>query len=184
MKRFVKRLSALLLAAVLTVGMIPAAQAAGGVGLNGIQGTELNLDPYDATINFSNVRNSAVFSWPSQGNVLVYGGATYTPTLKKMMLRLDGMVIPANLVVDFYYKCSVTNNATYPYGYTFIAQYDTRDGNPVTVDAQDLLYELDQAFGTSMADAGTTTGVSFQGLTDVRGSPAAPAPPPSPRIPP
>ena len=33
MKRFVKRLSALLLAAVLTVGMIPAAQAAGGVGL-------------------------------------------------------------------------------------------------------------------------------------------------------
>ena len=170
MKRFVKRLSALLLAAVLTVGMIPAAQAAGGVGLNGIQGTELNLDPYDATINFSNVRNSAVFSWPSQGNVLVYGGATYTPTLKKMMLRLDGMVIPANLVVDFYYKCSVTNNATYPYGYTFIAQYDTRDGNPVTVDAQDLLYELDQAFGTSMADAGTTTGVSFQGLTDVRAS--------------
>lgn len=86
------------------------------------------------------------------------------------MLRLDGMVIPANLVVDFYYKCSVTNNATYPYGYTFIAQYDTRDGNPVTVDAQDLLYELDQAFGTSMADASTTTGVSFQGLTDVRAS--------------
>ena len=32
MKRFVKRLSALLLATVLTVGMIPAAQAAGGEG--------------------------------------------------------------------------------------------------------------------------------------------------------
>ncbi len=165
MKRWIQK--SLLLIAILTAGIIPA-RAAGGVELNGTQGKELNLDPYDAIIDFSNVRNSAVFQWPSEGNVLIYGGATYTPTLKKMMLRLDGMVIPANLVVDLYYKCSVVNSDTYPYGYTFVAQYDTRDGKSDTVVGQELLYELDQAFGTKMADAGTTHGVPFQGLTDVR----------------
>ena len=166
MKRWIQK-AAVLLIVLLLAGIMPA-WAAGGVELNGTQGKELNLDPYDAMIDFSNVRNSAVFHWPSQGNVLVYGGATYTPTLKEMMLKLDGMVIPANLVVDFYYKCPVTNSATYPYGYTFLAQYDTRDGNADTVNGQELLYELDRAFGTNLASAGTTHGVPFQGMTDVR----------------
>ena len=168
MGRKCKRLASLLLAAAVTAGLLPAAEAAGGVEANGARGDELNLDPYDAMINFANVRNDKVFSWPEEGNVLVYTGATYTPTLKKSIQKLDGMVIPANLVVDIHFDCAVVNKATYPAGYTFVAQYDTTDGRSITVDAQALMYSFDQAFGTRMAGDGATAGVPFHGFADVR----------------
>ena len=82
MGRKCKRLASLLLAAAVTAGLLPAAEAAGGVEANGARGDELNLDPYDAMINFANVRNDKVLFWPEEGNVLVYTGATYTKKKK------------------------------------------------------------------------------------------------------
>ena len=167
MRNCICKLAALFLSAALLLGTLPT-RAAGHVDDFGQQGDELVQEVYDAAINFANVRNDKVFTWPSEGTVLVYTGATVTSTLKKSVERLDGMVIPAGLVVDFYYDCSVLNNPTFPHGYQFLAQYDTTDGQPDTVHAQELLYELDQIFGTRMADSTTTHGVAFRGFYDVR----------------
>lgn len=167
MKRRLGRITAMLLAVTLLLGAAPA-YALGNVGYFGERGEELVDTVYDAAINFANVRNDKVFAWPSEGTVLLYTGTTYTPTLKKSIQKLDGMVIPAGLVVDIYHDCSVTNNPTYPHGYQFIAQYDTTDGSPETVVAQELMYDFDQAFGTSMADSTTSHGVGFRDFYDVR----------------
>lgn len=161
------KLAALFLSAALLLGTLPA-RAAGNVDNFGQQGDELVQEVYDAAINFANVRNNKVFTWPTEGTVLVYTGTTVTATLKKSVERLDGMVIPAGLVVDFYHDCSVLNNPTFPHGYQFIAQYDTTDGQPDTVHAQELLYEFDQIFGTHMADSTTPHGVAFRDFYDVR----------------
>lgn len=167
MRNCICKLAALFLSAALLLGTLPT-RAAGHVDDFGQQGDELVQEVYDAAINFANVRNDKVFTWPSEGTVLVYTGATVTSTLKKSVERLDGMVIPAGLVVDFYYDCSVLNNPTFPHGYQFLAQYDTTDGQPDTVHAQELLYEFDQIFGTHLADSATTHGVPFRDFYDVR----------------
>ena len=79
MKRRLGRITTLLLVVTLLLGAAPA-YALGNVGYFGERGEELVEAVYDAAINFANVRNDKVFTWPSEGTVLLYTGTTFTST--------------------------------------------------------------------------------------------------------
>lgn len=98
-----------------------------GPGLNGnvCDSTKFNHALYDQEFGVLDLLNGKV-SWPSSGTVLLQEhGIGWTTAI------LEGVTIPAGLVVDFYnYSTPIGSDKT---TYRLVAHYDTTDGKPYTV---------------------------------------------------
>lgn len=111
------------------LGAVPALAAGGSSGLNGKTGEYRDFDfsVYDyCTTTY--VARTAHMQWPSSGGkVLLETNRTY----KDWKTVLEGLTIPAGLIVDVYDVYSVG------YDYVFLASYDTTDGKPLTLTFKD-----------------------------------------------
>lgn len=125
----IRKIVSLVLAAVMLLGAVPALAASGSSGLNGKTGEYRDFDfsVYDYHTS-TYVARTASMQWPSSGGkVLLETNRTY----KDWKTVLEGLTIPAGLIVDVYDVYSVG------YDYVFLASYDTTDGKPLTLTFKD-----------------------------------------------
>lgn len=123
--RKIKRLLIALMAAVMLVGIIPAAYAADTGALNGESGSWSQFDKgvYDVVVSSSKFKGT--FEWPdSPSKVCVTASATSS---SYTIAEFNGIDIPAGMIVDIY-KYSGSADT-----YTLLGHYDTTDGKSVTI---------------------------------------------------
>lgn len=123
--RKIKRLLIALMAAVMLVGIIPAAYAADTGALNGESGSWSQFDKgvYDVVVSSSTFKST--FEWPdSPSKVCVTASAT-NPSYT--IAKFNGITIPAGMIVDIY-KYSGSADT-----YTLLGHFDTTDGKSITI---------------------------------------------------
>lgn len=123
--RKIKRLLIALMAAVMLVGIIPAAYAADTGALNGENGNWSQFDKgvYDVVVSSSTFKGT--FEWPdSPSKVCVTASAT-NPSYT--IAKFNGITIPAGMIVDIY-KYSGSADT-----YTLLGHFDTTDGKSITI---------------------------------------------------
>ncbi|HIU43011.1 MAG TPA: S-layer homology domain-containing protein [Candidatus Ventrousia excrementavium] len=123
--RKIKRLLIALMAAVMLVGIIPAAYAADTGALNGESGSWSQFDKgvYDVVVSSSTFKGT--FEWPdSPSKVCVTASAT-NPSYT--IAKFNGITIPAGMIVDIY-KYSGSADT-----YTLLGHFDTTDGKSITI---------------------------------------------------
>ena len=123
--RKTKRLLIALMAAVMLVGIIPAAYAADTGALNGESGSWSQFDKgvYDVVVSSSTFKGT--FEWPdSPSKVCVTASAT-NPSYT--IAKFNGITIPAGMIVDIY-KYSGSADT-----YTLLGHFDTTDGKSITI---------------------------------------------------
>lgn len=123
--RKTKQLLIALMAAVMLVGIIPAAYAADTGALNGESGNWSQFDKgvYDVVVSSSTFKGT--FEWPdSPSKVCVTASAT-NPSYT--IAKFNGITIPAGMIVDIY-KYSGSADT-----YTLLGHFDTTDGKSITI---------------------------------------------------
>nr|WP_297275309.1 S-layer homology domain-containing protein [uncultured Agathobaculum sp.] len=123
--RKTKQLLIALMAAVMLVGIIPAAYAADTGALNGESGSWSQFDKgvYDVVVSSSTFKGT--FEWPdSPSKVCVTASAT-NPSYT--IAKFNGIDIPAGMIVDIY-KYSGSADT-----YTLLGHFDTTDGKSITI---------------------------------------------------
>ena len=149
MKRIFQRLLPLLLTAALLAGSVSAGAAYVEATTPG------DPNPTHRTLSSDEIRGLYMDSvhvadaddddhdWPSNGSIYIQVAGKYT------LSDLNGVTIPANLLVDVY---QVRGSE-----YRFLVRYDTRDGSPITVtDAS-----------ADAENSGTSSSASSSGFSDV-----------------
>ena len=149
MKRIFQRLLPLLLTAALLAGSVSAGAAYVEATAPG------DPNPTHRTLSSDEIRGLYMDSvhvadaddddhdWPSNGSIYIQVAGKYT------LSDLNGVTIPANLLVDVY---QVRGSE-----YRFLVRYDTRDGSPITVtDAS-----------ADAKNSGTSSSASSSGFSDV-----------------
>ncbi len=124
MKRLALYLCSLLMATMLLAGTVSV----------GAVGTPPDPNPTQETLGLSelrdrydrstHVKDAAGYDWPDFGLVWIESYQKYSffdPVL------LNGITIPANLIVDVYDRIDGSNN------FRFLVRYDTTDGKPITI---------------------------------------------------
>lgn len=149
MKRIFQRLLPLLLTAALLAGSVSAGAAYVEATAPG------DPNPTHRTLSSDEIRGLYMDSvhvadaddddhdWPSNGSIYIQVAGKYT------LSDLNGVTIPANLLVDVY---QVRGSE-----YRFLVRYDTRNGKPITVtDAS-----------ADAKNSGTSSSASSSGFSDV-----------------
>lgn len=110
-------------------------------GLNGdtCAVSDFNYDAYDVLAGVERVIKST-WTWPSSGNVMISVSGKYS------FSDMDGVTIPAGLVVDVYGRDGGSN-------FVLLAHYDTTNGKSITVNTSDTSSGNNSNTGT-----GTNTG--------------------------
>lgn len=123
--RKTKQLLIALMAAIMLVGIIPAAYAADTGALNGESGSWSQFDKgvYDVTVSSSKFKGT--FEWPdSPSKVCVTASATSS---SYTIAEFNGITIPAGMIVDIYKYDSGDDT------YTLLGHFDTTDGKSITI---------------------------------------------------
>lgn len=127
---------------------------ASGGGLNGDTCLKSNFDEsvYDVIAWATDARDSKL-SWPSSGNVLLKeSGSNWK------ISDLNGVTIPAGLVVDFYQYYKFAGDADYTY--KLVAHFDTTDGKAYTIGSS----------SSSNSNTGNTNSSSNTGTSNSSGN--------------
>lgn len=123
--RKTKQLLIALMAAIMLVGIIPAAYAADTGALNGESGSWSQFDKgvYDVTVSSGKFKGT--FEWPdSPSKVCVTASATSS---SYTIAEFNGITIPAGMIVDIYKYDSGDDT------YTLLGHFDTTNGKSITI---------------------------------------------------